>query len=79
MIRGYISLEDVAIDFDLDDNLMARYTIFDLITNQYEEFVVPQDKFLKALAIAVHNDGMPYYIDDYPDAESIQGTIRWIP
>jgi hypothetical protein len=79
MISGYIRLEDVAIDFDLDDNLMAHYTVFDMVTNDYEEFVVPQSKFLKALAIAVHNDAMPNYINDYPDAESIQGNIRWIP
>ena len=79
MISGNIILEDVAIEFYLTDDCMACYSITDLRTGDENHSIVEQSKFLKALAIAVHNDGMPYYIDDYPDAESIQGTIRWIP
>lgn len=79
MIAGSIWLEDIQIDYRCDDILMAHYTVKDLTNNLVESFVVPQAEFLKALAIAVHNDGMPDYLRDYPDAESIQGTIRWIP
>lgn len=80
MIYGHIILEDHEISFrvNYDDNT-CTYTVIDRTENIEETFTVEQHKFFKALAIAVHNDGMPDYQIDYPDAESIMGKIRWIP
>lgn len=81
MIFGTVTLEDTEISFwVLDDGTnKVEYTIIDCPSGEREDFIVSQDKFFKALAIAVHNDGMPDYKKDYLDAESIQGKIRWIP
>lgn len=80
MIAGHIRLEDLVINFEvLYDTNEVYYTITDLVADMVERHTVPQAKFFKALAIAVHNDGEPDYRLDYPDAESIQGNIRWIP
>lgn len=80
MINGHIILEDHEISFrvNYDDNT-CTYTVIDRMKNLKETFTVPQEKFFKALSIAIHNDGMPDYQIDYPDAESIMGKIRWIP
>lgn len=80
MIYGNIRLEDTIIDFTVNysDNTV-HYSVVDILAGERESFIVPQDKFFKALAIAVHNDGTPDYEKDYPDAESIMGKIRWIP
>ena len=80
MIAGNIILEDTQINFTVDyiTNTVS-FTVSDTLLGRSESKVVPQDKFFKALAIAVHNDGMPDYNLDYPDAESIMGEIRWIP
>ena len=79
MIAGTIVLEDVSLSFTINAGLMAYWTVCDSFTGKVESHSAPQDKFLKALAIAMHNDGMPDYVKDYPDAESIMGEIRWIP
>ena len=79
MIKGSITLEDIAINFENDDKGNVTFEVSEPFDGTLERFTVPQDKFFKALAIAVHNDGMPDYRTDYEDAESIQGIIRWIP
>ena len=79
MIAGTIVLEDISISFILQADNMAFWTVCDSFTGKMEGREAPQDKFLKALAIAMHNDGMPDYVKDYPDAESMMGEIRWIP
>jgi len=80
MIHGMIRLEDILIDFSVDFNTTTvMYTIIDVYSGECETLEAPQDKFAKALSIAVHYDGMPEYEKDYPDAESIMGRIRWIP
>lgn len=86
MIAGTIIFEDVILQFShvaTDDNgelkLEVEYTVCDVHTGESEKFTVPHHKFFKALAIAVHVDGLPDHNKDYRDAESIQGKIRWIP
>lgn len=87
MIAGSITLEDVRISFEMTENLTVKYDVYEYAPNamlgagayRHESFEVPQDKFFKALSIAVHNNGMPNAEQDYPDAESIMGQIRWIP
>ena len=82
MLAGTIILECTRIVFKNTENLKVCYTVTDIMTNKTVTMTVPQDKFFKALAIAVHNDGMPDYEKDYPDAESIQpsdSVLRWIP
>lgn len=79
MIAGTVYLEETTITFFANRDCTVTYTVEDGKTNMAETLNVPQDKFFKALAIAVHNDGMPEWEKDYPDAESIQGNIRWIP
>jgi hypothetical protein len=78
MLHGMIVLDDHTIIFDYQKG-MIKYTVKDTFNNESESFIVTQDKFCKALAIAMHPDGMPDAEKDYPDAESIQGKIRWIP
>ena len=79
MIAGTIVMEDQTLQFSLNyDENTVTYTISDTLDGS-ETFTVPQSKFFKALAISMHNDGMPDYKADYPDAESIMGRIRWIP
>ena len=82
MLTGTILLEHTRIIFTNTENLEICYSVTDIPTNKIAIMTVPQDKFFKALAIAVHNDGMPDYEKDYPDAESIQPSdpvLRWIP
>jgi len=81
MLTGTIILEDISISFRQDENKTGGivYTVSDSLSCKSETKIVAQDKFFKALAIAVHNDGMPDYKKDYEDAESIQSLIRWIP
>jgi hypothetical protein len=83
MLAGSIILEDLRIYYsgNEDNTVTYKVVIYNPESENTEEetFTVPQNKFFKALAIAVHNDGMPDYNLDYPDAESIQGKIRWIP
>ena len=79
MIKGSITLEDIVISFENDDTGNVTFEVSEPFDGTSEQFTVPQDKFFKALAIAVHNDGMPNADLDYPDAESIMGKIRWIP
>lgn len=85
MICGTIILEDITIQFMLTGPNQVRYSVAE-VDPEYPTFHnvehfenVPQDKFFKALSIAMHNDGMPNYELDYPDAESLMGEIRWIP
>ena len=87
MLNGSITLEDVGIAFEATENLTVKVDVYEYQPNashgagayKHESMEVPQEKFFKALAIAVHNDGMPNWEADYPDAESIMGKIRWIP
>lgn len=83
-IHGKITLADMTLQFACD-NGECEYTVsFEVKPGHTSSTtrVVPQAAFLKALAIAVHNDGMPDYQADYPDAESVQPSAmdhRWIP
>ena len=80
MICGNIIMEDTSISFQHNQETgEVTFTVIDALIGKSETKTVPQDKFFKALAIAVHNDGMPDYNVDYPDAESVMGDIRWIP
>ncbi len=96
MICGTVVLEDTILNFrllpydaDVTDpkELMTgegvvKYVVSCAATGAEETKIVGQSKFFKALAIAVHNDGMPDYKVDYADAESIQPVnkdLRWIP
>ena len=82
MIRGTFVLEDIIIEFRQSDTVenTVNYMVIDTFNLEIEEFIdVPSHAFYKALSIAIHNDGEPNYIADYPDAEKIMGKIRWIP
>jgi len=84
MIEGKIVMEDTILEFRLNNEEgTVTYTVTDTLAQtaelSQERFTVPQAAFFKALAIAVHNDGMPDYRADYADAEGIMGKIRWIP
>jgi hypothetical protein len=75
-------MEDIEILYKDNSDLTVTYTVTQWMPHgkeASETFTVPQEVFFKALSIAVHNSGMPDYREDYPDAESIMGTIRWIP
>lgn len=80
-MRGFIEMADMSLTFECDET-HCTYTVQDTLTGAQEDRTVTQPAFLKALAIAVHNDGMPNVEADYPDAESVQPTnpgLRWIP
>lgn len=83
MLAGQIILEDQTISFANNADGMMDYTITEYYPGKgkmiTESFTVPIAKFMKALSISVHNEGMPDYREDYQDAESIMGVIRWIP
>ena len=85
MISGTILLEDLVLTFSqvyspgFTSGPNIEFTISNIFDGTAEKKIVPQDKFFKALSIAVHNDGTPNFEKDYPDAESIMGDIRWIP
>lgn len=84
MIAGQVIFEDITLVFNLRDNNTVHYTVTENSINGHtlhkvETKIVPSDAFFKALAIAVHNDGMPDHEADYDEAESIMGDIRWIP
>ena len=88
MFTGSICMEDVIVTFAVKssyNDVMALedtvdYTVSDTTAGIAESFHgVSPAKFFKALAIAIHNDGMPDWRADYADAESIMGTTRWIP
>jgi hypothetical protein len=78
MKKGNIILTDKKITFTVDRDAV-HFIITDTTTGRSEINIVPQDKFFKALAIAIHPNGRPNAELDYPDAESIMGKIRWIP
>ena len=82
MFAGQIIMEDQTISFARNANGKMDFTITEYHPEKRmktESFTVPAYKFMKALSIAVHNDGTPDYNADYPDADSIMGEIRWIP
>ena len=75
MIKGTITLEDLTIDFrQLDDSMDVCYCVHTEHFAEIEVKTVNGPAFFKALAIAVHNDGMPDYHTDYESAESVQPT-----
>lgn len=82
-IYGKFIMEDTAITFRRNDvDATVTYTVKDIPTQKTETLTVPAIAFHKALAIAIHNDGMPDYKVDYEDAESVQPVnklLRWIP
>lgn len=81
MICGNIVMEDIGINFTQLESGEVRYTVSDLDGMQ-ETRIVDGPAFFAALSIAVHNDGMPDAVRDYPVAESVQPEnleLRWIP
>ena len=81
MIKGTVVLEDIKIEFEVGKGNVI-YTVTDLFDRCQKTVITPQDRFFKALAIAVHNDGMPEWEKDYPDAELAmpnERMLRWIP
>ena len=76
---GHLVMEDHTIRFNLNDDGTVTYTVTDTFLNEEEKVTVQQDKFFKALAIAVHPDGFPDANKDYFAAEEAIGKIRWIP
>lgn len=93
MLTGSIVLEDIALSFLAhvgadQQSLVVTYTVTMLANGNPQDIgatetrTVPQADFFSALAIAVHNDGMPDAVRDYPMAESVQPdnpSLRWIP
>jgi hypothetical protein len=79
MIAGTINMEDTVLHFATDGSGSVNLDVADAVTGKSEHLIVDEQKFFKALAIAVHSDGTPDYQADYADAESIMGEIRWIP
>jgi len=80
MIAGTIALEDLTISFTLSNDVV-NYTVVDC-TGRCEAVCAPNEAFFKALAIAVHMDGMPDYAKDYEDATKAMpcdSILRWIP
>jgi len=81
MFNGYIILEDHILTFNTV-NREVSYSITDNLTGDTANMRVPLSAFTKALAIAVHIDGLPSYKKDYPEAESVMPSnrnLRWIP
>lgn len=80
MINGSILVDDQLITFS-SNNITGRtqVSIKDLFIGMSEHYETNSVDFSKALAIAVHWEGMPDNEKDYPAAERAQGTIRWIP
>ena len=76
---GYLVMEDHQIRFRLEDDGSVTYTVTDTFSGERETIATPQDKFFKALSIAVHPDGFPDANKDYFSAEEAVGKIRWIP
>lgn len=79
-ICGNITLEDLNIEFvhNSETNKITAI-ITDEFKGKSEVICVDSNKFMKALAISVHFEGEPDFKQDYPDAESVQGKVRWIP
>ena len=84
MIYGRVRFEDIILSWDTtqEEEGKVRYTVEGAFSQEYEVRVVDSRAFFSALAILCHNDGMPDYKVDYPEAESIQPlntALRWIP
>lgn len=82
MIFGSVTLEDHTIIFLEAGEGKVKYTVTDTFKSKSESRTVDQAAFFKALAIAVHNDGMPDYKVDYAEAEAVQPLdkdLRFIP
>ena len=87
MLHGCIEMEDIKITWDLMPGSFDKFELVVRQTNpdQTRKTEIHQNvdgrKLMKAVAIAVHWEGEPEVLLDYPDAEEIValGTIRWIP
>ena len=87
-IEGFIVLEDMTITFH-QDNSQDEHEMRVRVSrtggagpDKAESYLVKQADFLKALAIAMHNDGTPDWQVDYPAAEDAQPAdpeLRFIP
>ncbi len=81
-INGVIRVADFRIQFACDTGKnIAVYTVENDEGDSCTKRCDPS-AFLKALSIMIHNDGMPDYKADYPDAESVQPDnpdLRFIP
>jgi hypothetical protein len=82
-IVGSITIADTLINFSANSGEnKAFYIVRNLHTGEKETRECSSQAFLKALAIMIHNDGMPNYETDYPDAEAVQPNnpnLRFIP
>ena len=84
MIAGTVILEDVTITFDIGQKEkagLANIMVCERARNEEntEHCVADAYNFLCALSIAIHPEGAPNVVDDYPAAERAMGKIRWIP
>ena len=84
MIYGRVRFEDTILTWDTthEEEGKVRYTVEDAFSHAHEVRVVDSRAFFNALSILAHNDGMPDYRVDYPEAESVQPlntALRWIP
>ena len=81
-ISGKLVLEDTTIEFTLEQlgstPSIAHVKVTDAWSNTSESYIHDGAEFMAALAIAVHNDGTPDYVKDYPAAERAQRKFRWI-
>lgn len=83
MFAGTIVMEDTTLTFTVsNDQQTVTYTVSDTLHGVSETVECPFVAFTKALAIAIHYDGMPNADKDYPEAKSVQPVdsyLRWIP
>lgn len=83
MFAGTLVMEDTILTFTASsDQQTVTYNVSDTFQGINETVECPFPAFTKALAIAIHHDGMPDVDADYPEAESVQpldSKLRWIP
>jgi hypothetical protein len=82
MIAGTVVLEDTTINFNVDEDSLVYVSVTQLGKGNevhHESYTCELPDFTKALAIAVHVDGMPNFSEDYTAAERAMRGIRWIP
>ena len=81
MIAGTIVIEDSIIQFrQLVEEGEIEFQACDALTGKQYGMRVPQERFTKAITIALSNDPDTYPEDWWASAELCQGEeVRWIP